>query len=129
MTCVIIRPYKQFTSRLCSTRFLTRERILNGYERCSRVCCRDCVIRFSVYFLNFNSQPILIKFRLLIGRFLHHVVFLSYDKSKFISKNCRELGEVRSPVHVLVHGLFVPWTIRTLDYSYHRWTIRTLDCS
>ena len=28
-----------------------------------------------------------------------------------------------------VHGLFVPWTIRTLDYSYHRWTIRTLDCS
>jgi len=34
-----------------------------------------------------------------------------------------------------VHGLFVPWTIRTLDYSYHRWTIfipwtvRTVDCS
>jgi len=24
---------------------------------------------------------------------------------------------------------YVPWTIRTLDYSYHRWTIRTLDCS
>jgi len=32
-------------------------------------------------------------------------------------------------VAILVHGLFVPWTIRTLDYSYHRWTIRTLDCS
>jgi len=29
----------------------------------------------------------------------------------------------------VVHGLFVPWTIRTLDYSYHRWTIHTLDCS
>ena len=27
----------------------------------------------------------------------------------------------------MVHGLFVPWTIRTLNYSYHRWTIRTLD--
>jgi len=26
-----------------------------------------------------------------------------------------------------VPGLFVPWTIRTLDYSYHRWTIRTMD--
>ena len=30
---------------------------------------------------------------------------------------------------MLVPGLFVPWTIRTLDYSYYRWTIRTLDCS
>ena len=29
----------------------------------------------------------------------------------------------------LVPGLFIPWTIRTLDYSYHRWTIRTLDCT
>jgi len=25
-----------------------------------------------------------------------------------------------------VHGLFVLWTIRTLDYSYHHWTIRTM---
>ena len=30
----------------------------------------------------------------------------------------------------MVYGLFVPWTIRTLDYSYHRWTVHTLlDCS
>ena len=26
-------------------------------------------------------------------------------------------------------GLFVPRTIRTLDYSYYRWTVRTLDDS
>ena len=34
----------------------------------------------------------------------------------------------------MVHGLFVPWTIRTLDYSYRglfvpSWTVRTMDCS
>ena len=29
----------------------------------------------------------------------------------------------------LVSGLFVPRTIRTLDYSYYGWTIRTLDDS
>ena len=32
------------------------------------------------------------------------------------------------------HGLFVPWTIRTLDCSYRglfvpSWTVRTMDCS
>ena len=29
----------------------------------------------------------------------------------------------------VVSGLFVPRTIRTLDYSYYGWTIRTLDDS
>ena len=29
----------------------------------------------------------------------------------------------------MVSGLFVPRTIRTLDYSYYGWTIRTLDDS
>jgi len=28
-----------------------------------------------------------------------------------------------------LYGLFVPRTIRTLDYSYYGWTIRTLDDS
>jgi len=26
----------------------------------------------------------------------------------------------------LVHGLFVPWTVRTMDCSYRPWTIRTM---
>ena len=29
----------------------------------------------------------------------------------------------------MLYGLFVPRTIRTLDYSYYGWTIRTLDDS
>ena len=33
------------------------------------------------------------------------------------------------PRDVRVSGLFVPRTIRTLDYSYYEWTIRTLDDS
>jgi len=28
-----------------------------------------------------------------------------------------------------IDGLFVPWTVRTMDYSYRPWTFRTLDCS
>ena len=29
----------------------------------------------------------------------------------------------------MLYGLFVPRTIRTLDYSYYGWTIRTMDYS
>jgi len=29
----------------------------------------------------------------------------------------------------MLYGLFIPWTIHILDYSYHGWTIRTLDDS
>jgi len=42
------------------------------------------------------------------------------------------VGKCRAPLTLAplsVSGLFVPRTIRTLDYSYHGWTIRTLDDS
>jgi len=29
----------------------------------------------------------------------------------------------------MVHGLFVPWTIRTIDGLFVLWTVRTVNCS
>jgi len=44
--------------------------------------------------------------------------------------NCLYCSSVRATwVHACGSRTIVPWTIRTLDYSYYRWTIRTLDCS
>ena len=58
---------------------------------------------------------------------------------QFITDLCKFVTKFNKPSDCIVHGippcgtrfygLFVPRTIRTLDYSYYGWTIRTLDDS
>jgi len=40
-----------------------------------------------------------------------------------------EVSRVRKSDVCLVYGLFIPRTVRTLEYSYHGWTIRMMDDS